>query len=384
MPNQLFQINKYCLLFLYFACLLTFSNTEAEEIQFPHNNQALNHIINTQVVETYDFAGMALYLNQVSFFSDNGESLQKIDDENFVAESGHIEKLIVAGRFKALVIDLGINNVQINNNQLIIDEFSSAVKGIKLYNKKSLAQLNPEYQSIRYHHLWWPLAQLSIFFEMVLVLLGGLVYQHWGLAILLFAVLIKTIFIPLSIATNKVQNKVSDIQVVLLPELSAIKAKYDGEEAHVRIMDAHKKLGVSPFFSLKPLLMTLIQIPFLIAIFNTLGEMPELKGARFLWIDDLSLPDMLFNLGHRIPMFGEWFNVLPFIMAGITLLATINYGDKQLPERTLKNQRIRLYLMTLVFFVLFYPFPAAMVYYWSLVNLWQLIQQHFKTQIHKK
>lgn len=383
MLNQLFQINKYCLLFLYFACLLTFSNTEAEEIQTPGNSQELNHIIKTQVAETYDFAGMALYLNQVSFFYDNGEFLQKIDNEDFVTESEHIEKLIVAGRFKALVIDLGINNIRINNNQLIIDEFSTAIKSLNLYNKKSLAKLNPKYQSIRYHHLWWPLAQLSIFFEAVLALIGGLVYQHWGLAILLFAALIKTIFIPLSIATSKVQEKVSDIQVVLMPELSAIKASYDGEEAHVRIMAAHKKLGVSPFFSLKPLLMTLIQIPFLIAIFNTLGEMVELKGAHFLWIKDLSLPDMLFNLGHSIPMFGEYFNALPFIMAGITLLATINYGDKKLPGRTLKNQRIRLYFMTLVFFVLFYPFPAAMVYYWSLVNLWQLIQQQFKSKPHK-
>lgn len=383
MPNQLLKINKYWLLLLYFACILPFSYTKAEKILTPGSNQALNHIINTQVVENYDFAGMALYLNQVSFFSDNGESLQKLDNKDFVIESGQIEKLVVAGRFKALVIDLNRNNIRFNNDQLIIDEFSTAVKRVNLYNKKSLAKLNPKYQSIRYHHLWWPLAQLSIFFETVLEHLGRLVNQHWGFAILLFAVLIKTLFIPLSIATSKVQDKVNAIQVLLMPELSAIKANYDGEEAHVRIMAAHKKLGVSPFFSLKPLLMTLIQIPFLIAIFNTLGEMVELKGAHFLWIKDLSLPDMLFNLGHSIPMFGEYFNALPFIMAGITLLATINYGDKKLPERTLKNQRIRLYLMTLVFFVLFYPFPAAMVYYWSLVNLWQLIQQQFKSKPHK-
>jgi len=369
------QMHRLSLLILCFASVMVASVAKSAELLFPSDKDELNHMIKTQVAETYDFAGMALYLNQVSFFAYNGEELKRLDNENYVTGSEVIEKLIVVGRFNAMVIELSNSDLSISNNQLTVDDMPASIRGIQVFKKKQLANLNPEFMPVRYHHLWWPLAQLSIFFEAILEFLGALVSQNWGLAILVFAILIKTVFIPLSIVTSKVQAKVNEVQAVLIPELNVIKAKYDGEEAHVKIMAAHKKLGVSPFFTLKPLVMTLIQIPFLIAIFNTLGEMHELKGASFLWVADLSLPDMLFGIGQYIPMFGEWFNLLPFIMAGITLLATVSYGDNKLPNRIVKNQRMRLYLMASVFFILFFPFPAAMVYYWSLVNLWQLVYQ---------
>lgn len=369
------QMHRFSLLILCFVSVMVAPVAKPAELSLPSDKDELNHMIKTQVAETYDFAGMALYLNQVSFFSYNGEELRKLDNENYVTDSEVIEKLIVVGRFNAMVIELSKSDLSISKNQLTVEDMPASIRGIQIFKKKQLAHLNPEFKSIRYHHLWWPLAQLSIFFEAVLEHLGAWVNQHWGLAILIFAILIKTVFIPLSIVTSKVQAKVNEVQGVLIPELNAIKAKYDGEEAHVKIMAAHKKLGVSPFFTLKPLIMTMIQIPFLIAIFNTLGEMHELKGAGFLWVADLSLPDRLFGIGQYIPMFGEWFNLLPFIMAGITLLATVSYGDNKLPNKIVKNQRMRLYLMASAFFVLFFPFPAAMVYYWSLVNLWQLVYQ---------
>ena len=44
------------------------------------------------------------------------------------------------------------------------------------------------------------------------------------------------------------------------------------------------------------MLPTLIQIPVLIAAFNTLGEMPQIADASFLWIDDLAYPDTVAEL----------------------------------------------------------------------------------------
>lgn len=344
---------------------------QAKAINLPTNNQELNQVISTQVVETYEFSGMALYLNQVSFFAYQQNQLSQLDGENFESEVESIEQIIVVGRFNAMIIDINRSSLSIRNGQLNIDDYPAAVNGVSVYHKKELANLNPAYKSIRYHHLWWPLAQLSIFFESVLEILGSWVNQHWGWAIFIFAALVKIVFIPLSIVTRKVQAQVNKIQGVLDPELKLIKTQFDGEQAHLKIMAAHKKHGVSPFYTMKPLLMTLIQIPFLIAIFNTLGEMHELKGAGFLWVSDLSLPDRLFSLGFAIPMFGDWFNLFPFLMTGITLLTTVKYGDDSLPESLVKNQRRRLYLMAVVFFILFYPFPAAMVMYWALANFWQ-------------
>ena len=90
-----------------------------------------------------------------------------------------------------------------------------------------------------------------------------------------------------------------------------------------KIMEAHKNLGVSPFFSLRPMLVTLIQFPILIATFNALGEMPQFQGVSFLWIEDLAYPDSLASLPTRLAIFGSEVSLLPFVMSALTLASMI-------------------------------------------------------------
>jgi YidC/Oxa1 family membrane protein insertase len=140
-------------------------------------------------------------------------------------------------------------------------------------------------------------------------------------------------------------------------------------------MNAHKELGVSPFYTLKPMLGSLIQVPILIAVFNALGEMPQLDGESFLWIENLAYPDSIGHLPFAIPMFGDTISLLPFIMTAVTLYSTIIFRNRHAPEAEVKSQKRNLYLMAGAFFILFYPFPAAMVLYWTLANMLQTIQQ---------
>ena len=87
----------------------------------------------------------------------------------------------------------------------------------------------------------------------------------------------------------------------------------------VALYEREKYDQLAPF---KGMLGLFIQIPVLIALFNVLGEAPELSGVPFLWFDDLSLSDRLFPLGIDLPFFGAYFNLLPFLMAGVTVLST--------------------------------------------------------------
>ena len=89
----------------------------------------------------------------------------------------------------------------------------------------------------------------------------------------------------------------------------------------------------------------------------------------FLWIDDLSLSDRLFPLGIDIPFFGGYFNVLPFLMAGVTILSTWVAAQRS------DTPVLGLFGMAILFFVFFYSFPAALVLYWFASNLFQLVQQ---------
>jgi len=121
----------------------------------------------------------------------------------------------------------------------------------------------------------------------------------------------------------------------------------------------------------------LIQIPIFIAVFDMLGESIMLKGQGFLWINDLSRPDQWMNLPFAIPYFGGTFNLLPLIMMLVTVLSTLNFQDIYLQGDLLKQQQMKLYLMALAFFILFYTFPAGMVLYWTASNSMQLIKVLF-------
>jgi membrane protein insertase Oxa1/YidC/SpoIIIJ len=80
------------------------------------------------------------------------------------------------------------------------------------------------------------------------------------------------------------------------------------------------------------------------------------------------------NLPFVIPYFGGTLNLLPLLMMVITVLSVLNFQDKHLQGDLLKQQQIKLYLMALAFFILFYTFPAGMVLYWTASNSLQLIK----------
>ncbi|MGJ8663559.1 MAG: YidC/Oxa1 family membrane protein insertase [Marinicella sp.] len=231
-----------------------------------------------------------------------------------------------------------------------------------------------QYSVLKYSHLWGWLRFICIGIEWLLSAINSLI-GHWGWSIIVLSVVMKILLFPVGLMTLRLQQNVSRNQTLLAPRLAEIKQKYSGEKAHNEMMAAHKNLGITPFYSLKPLFSNFIQIPILIAIFNVLGEMSVLEGQPFLWISDLSVPDTLFNLGFAIPLFGSGFNLLPILMTFITLMSTIYYKNDLAPAAETKKQKLNLYFMAFAFFVLFYPFPASMVLYWAMANVLQFIQQ---------
>jgi len=72
--------------------------------------------------------------------------------------------------------------------------------------------------------------------------------------------------------------------------------------------------------------------------------------------------------------------LLPLLMTLVTIVSALLFQDRHAPAEELKRQKRNLYLMALAFFVLFYPFPAAMVLYWTLSNALQIVQQQVSQQ----
>ncbi|VAW41169.1 hypothetical protein MNBD_GAMMA01-402 [hydrothermal vent metagenome] len=358
-----------------FISSVSFSQTDYQPLAIDLNDSiALNEVIDSQIKENYIFSGLATYLNQVQFYLvdsnvysiDEGKPIKLNDNQLFA----------ISGRYKVLLITAPNSTISIDaqNRNVLINTLGTNTKSV-IISKDELKNYSANLNKIRYNQLWAPFAYLARLLEDFLVSIKSITSLSWGYSILLFALLLKIILIPISTITAKSQEKVSKINSLLQPKLKAIKSNYDGEEAHNKIMQAHKDLGVTPFFSLKPMLSFFIQIPVLITVFNTLGEMPQLVSQPFLWFDDLSKPDMLLPLGFNLPFFGSYLNLMPILMTIITLITIVFFKDHHASSSDNKKQKLKLYFIALAFLILFFPFPAAMVMYWAMANLFHFIQQ---------
>lgn len=322
------------------------------------------------------FRGLASYYNDVSFYIVGKDVFHPlVPGEKFILENG--TWLAVAARLEVLLAQAPGLSLSLDGPERTLEYLHAQVEPgcLRVVRKSDLHTLAPELDKLRYAHLWAPLSWLAKAVEYALVAIHTYAVNHWGLAIVVFSILLKVVLFPVHTAVARMQDEVSRVRSLLEPQLAEIKASHDGEEAHNRIMAAHRTLGVTPFYSLKPLMGVLVQVPIWIAVFNALGEMPQLAGQSFLWIDDLAYPDVVGVLPFDIPLFGATLQLLPFVMFGVTCLSVLTFGNDLSSEKELTRQRRNLYWMALAFLLLLYPFPAAMVLYWTLNNLLQLFGQ---------
>jgi YidC/Oxa1 family membrane protein insertase len=331
-------------------------------------------LIASQVVDQTTFYGLAAYFNGVGLYTVSADQVESLQPGQTVTLAEG-EWFAAVGRFNVLILDTPGASLEIGEQTFTVTNERSLPLNARIVRKDKLASVSPELDQLRYHHLWWPFAQISRAIEWSLVQLKALSSLSWGITIVLFTVILKILLVPLGIITVRMQEQVSQNQTKLAPVLAAIKEKYDGHEAHNRIVAAHKELGVTTFFTLKPMLPMFIQIPIWVAVFNALGEMPQLDGQAFLWIKNLAYPDAIATLPTALPLLGDRVSLLPLLMTVVTILSAALTQDPLAPAEEQKRQKRNGYLIALSFLVLFYPFPAAMVLYWTLSNALQIVQQ---------
>ena len=108
-----------------------------------------------------------------------------------------------------------------------------------------------------------------------------------------------------------------------------------------------------------------IQIPIFIGLYYMLRTSSEIRFQSFLWIQDLSVPDTIAMLG-TFPV-----NILPILM-GITMFVQM----KLTPSPSMDGMQQKIFMaMPFIFLVFCYNFPAALVLYWTVQNLFTIFQQ---------
>jgi YidC/Oxa1 family membrane protein insertase len=166
----------------------------------------------------------------------------------------------------------------------------------------------------------------------------------------------------------------------MAPKVAQIQEKYkkDPKRAQLETMTLYKQHGVNPLGGCFPLL---IQMPFLIGMFDLLKSTFELRGASFIpgWIDNLTAPDIVFSWGYPIWFFGTSLHLLPILLGVIMyfqqqMTANLPKDPKQWTDQQ-RQQRFMGNMMVLVFGVLFYHFPSGLNIYWLFSMLFGMLQQ---------
>ena len=186
--------------------------------------------------------------------------------------------------------------------------------------------------------------------------------QNYGWSIILVTVGLNFALFPLKISSMKSMKKMQALQ----PQIAAINDKYKGismrdprkQEQNAEVMDLYKRHGVNPAGGCVPML---LQIPFFIAFYKVFTVAVEMRGASWLWVNDLSQPETLA------------IKILPLAM-----IASQFVMQKMTPTTTTDpNQQRMMMIMPLVFGFMFYNFSSGLVLYYLTSNLVGIAQQLF-------
>jgi YidC/Oxa1 family membrane protein insertase len=232
----------------------------------------------------------------------------------------------------------------------------------------------------------WFNETLSVVTSVVSFALSGIFtfFANWGISIIIFAILIRVLFWPLIKYSLQAQKQTTNKKSKIAPCIEEIKRTTDDHlEQYEKINLLYKEHGISPFSDLKSLVPLLIQIPIFLSLYSILQTNPALHGSPFLWIEDLAKPDKILQFPFQIPYFGQHLNLLPVLMASVNIISTYLMSND--PDSNVeKSQVISLYLMAIVFFIAFYPYPAGLVLYWTSACIVQLTHERFLFYCRKK
>jgi YidC/Oxa1 family membrane protein insertase len=193
---------------------------------------------------------------------------------------------------------------------------------------------------------------------------------NYGVVLVLFSILVKILVYPLTKKSYKSTKEMQAIQP-LVAELKE-KHKKDPTKLNKATMALYKEHGVNPLGGCLPLL---LQMPLLFALFQVFRSTIELRNAPFVfWINDLSSPDIIYHLPFSLPVYGGHIAVLPLIM-GITMFLQ----QKMMPTQASGQQKFMSYFMTGFFILLFNNFPSGLNLYYTLFNVFTILQQKFLT-----
>ena len=180
------------------------------------------------------------------------------------------------------------------------------------------------------------------------------IYEHlhsWVFSIVALTLIVRLFMFPLTFKSTVAMGKMAE----LAPKMQELKEKYKNDPVKFQeeMMKLYQEVGFNPMSGCLPIL---LQIPVFFALYKVLTITADLQLAKFLWIQSLAQKDPYY--------------ILPVLM-GITMIAQQFISPS--PE---KSQNYIMIISSVFFTFLFASFPAGLVLYWTLNNIFNLGQTY--------
>jgi YidC/Oxa1 family membrane protein insertase len=195
------------------------------------------------------------------------------------------------------------------------------------------------------------------------------IQQGW--AIVLFTILVKLVMSPITYKSFLSQAKMK----VLRPEIAELGEKFKKEpmKKQQETMKLYNKAGVNPMAGCVP---GLLQMPVFYALFQFFPSELSLRQKGFLWADDLSSFDSIYELPFHIPAYGNHISLFP-ILASIAIFfyMKMTTGDQQMqaPQQEgmpdmAKMMKIMVYISPLMMLLFFNSYASGLSLYYFISN----------------
>ncbi|MDF4222437.1 MULTISPECIES: membrane protein insertase YidC [Maribacter] len=192
-------------------------------------------------------------------------------------------------------------------------------------------------------------------------------YFPYGIAIVIMTILVRLAMSPVTYKSYLSQAKMK----VLKPEITELGEKYkdNAMKKQQETMKLYGKAGVSPMSGCIP---AVIQMPIFYALFMFFPTSFALRQKPFLWADDLSSFDTIYQFpeGFSIPFYGDHVSLFP-ILASIAIFFYMNMttGQNMPTQPGMPNMKFIMYLMPFMMLFFFNNYASGLSLYYFVSNL---------------
>lgn len=192
-------------------------------------------------------------------------------------------------------------------------------------------------------------------------------FLPFGIAIIVMTIIVRLVLSPITYKSYLSQAKMK----VLKPEITEINEKFkdNAMKKQQETMKLYNKAGVSPMSGCVP---ALLQLPIFYALFMFFPTSFELRQKPFLWAEDLSSYDTIFNLPFTIPFYGDHVSLFP-ILASVAIffymMMTTGQSMQMQQQPGMPNMKFIMYLSPIMMLFFFNNYASGLSLYYFVSNL---------------